>query len=81
MKKKRKILIPLGELKHRFMADRNTMTHIILHLRDLQELPNMAYLSIFERQCLKDFEKDLTDFNADRMGDILDRVNDLIEEA
>ena len=81
MKQKRQILIPLGDLKHRLEADRHELTRITLHLRELQTCPNMEYLAIFERKTLKDIEIELEDFNAERLGDIFDRVNKLIEEA
>ena len=70
--KRRAIVESLGDFKHRLQADRNQMMKIALHLREFHGTRN--YDSVFN--IIEEIEK----FNSERLGDLLDRINELIEK-
>jgi len=76
VRRKRRILEPLGALKHQINNDRMALTGIALHLRDWHRTSGGNQDNVV-RSVIEEIE----DFNAERMKGIWDSVNRIIEEA
>ena len=76
---RRAIVENLGDFKHRLQADRIALTHIVTHLRDFEKFPGCEMFTPVQTRIVGEIEKELIDFNAERLGDLLDRINKMIE--